>query len=287
MQALGILGLCLSPNLQTHLGATAHISWQNLDNVFGQLGISAIYVDFQAAIHLKVSKSQNLQVEMQRMLTLFEHLPANGMQLSDPIQGMILLSTLPQKWDGISMVYLQGQQALANITFAAVRDAIMAEFEWTSHPSTLMVQKLSAIKRKGKSPNFTEQLRSTNKPPASSKALGSVPGEAAPKKKRRRGKKVKVHTIVSSALIPELVAKCIQESHHVVPSMAAPTPTYTSGTVVGGPSHAPANIPTIIASFNSSDIPYQKVEPVKMAQAFTGFTGQPSPNTYAKAVVEK
>jgi gag-polypeptide of LTR copia-type len=158
-QAQGVLGLRLSTNLCTHLGATAHASWVALDNAFGQPEISSIYTDLQAALHVKISGGQNLQVEMQRLLTLFERLCANGMAISNPIQGMMLLNALPPKWDNVSMVYLQGQNVLANVTFAAVRDAIMAEFERTSCPSSLAVQKISAVKRKGKSPTFKEQTR--------------------------------------------------------------------------------------------------------------------------------
>jgi gag-polypeptide of LTR copia-type len=133
-QAQDILGLRLSTNLCTHLGATAHALWQAMDNAFGQPGISSEYADLQAALHVKISGSQNLQVEMQQLLTLFERLRANGMQINDPIQGMMLLNALPSKWDGVAIVYLQGQKVLANVTFASVRDAIMAEFEQTSHP---------------------------------------------------------------------------------------------------------------------------------------------------------
>ena len=151
-QAQGILGLRLSPNLRTHLGATSALSWTALDNVFGQPGIASIYADLQSALHMKISGSQNPQVEMQQLLTLFERLCANGMAISDPIQGMMMLCALPRKWDNIAMVYLQAQNVLANVTFALVRDAIMAEYEWTAHPSTLATQKVSAVKCKGKSP---------------------------------------------------------------------------------------------------------------------------------------
>jgi gag-polypeptide of LTR copia-type len=181
-QAQGILGLRLSTNLCTHLGATAHASWQALDNAFGQPGISSIYADLQAALHVKISGGQNLQVEMQRLLTLFERLHANSMAISNSIQGMMLLNVLPPKWDGVSMVYLQGQNVLANVTFASVRDAIMAEFEWTSFPSSLAVQKISVVKRKGKSPTFREQT-STNKSSAP-KASSDAPQGAPDKKKR-------------------------------------------------------------------------------------------------------
>ena len=86
-QAQGILGLRISPNLRTHLGATSALSWTALENAFGQPGIATIYADLQAALHVKISGGQNPQVEMQRLLTLFERLRANGMAISDPIRG--------------------------------------------------------------------------------------------------------------------------------------------------------------------------------------------------------
>jgi hypothetical protein len=100
-QAQDILGHRLLTNLHTHLGATAHASWQALDNAFGQPEISSIYADLQATLHMKILGGQNPQVEMQWLLILFERLHANGMMISDPIQGMMLLNALPPKWDGV------------------------------------------------------------------------------------------------------------------------------------------------------------------------------------------
>ena len=286
-QAQGILGLHLSPNLHTHLGATSALSWTALDNAFGQPGIATVYADLQAALHVKISGTQNPQVEMQQLLTLFERLRANGMAISNPIQGMMTLCALSGKWDNIAMVYLQGVNVLANVTFASVRDAIMAEYEQTACPSALAAQRVSAVKRKGKSPQFTEQTQTKKFVP---KASGDAPSGDAPKKKRRGGQKGKgkVHAIVSSALIPQSVTHCTQETHYIVPVMAAPTLVpQVPGIIVGGPFRAPVSVPTTIASFNSSGVSYWKAEAPKMAQTFTGFTGKSGPNTYAKAVVKK
>ena len=286
-QAQGIIGLRLSMNLHTHLGATLALSWTALENAFGQPGIATIYADLQAALHVKISGGQNPQVEMQRLLTLFERLCANGMAISDPIQGMMTLCALLRKWESVAMVYLQGVNALANVTFASVSDAIMVEYERTARPSALAAQKISAVKHKGKSPQFREQTHPNKFVP---KASSDAPSGEAPKKKRRGSQKGKgkVHAIVSSALVPQSVTNRMQESHHVAPVMAAPTPApYMPGTVVGGPSRAPVSVPTTVVSFNSSSVTYWKAEPPKMAQTFTGFTGKPGPNTYAKTVAKK
>jgi hypothetical protein len=93
-----------------------------------------------------------------------------------------------------------------------------------------------------------------------------------------------VHTIVSSALIPESVAKRLQESHHVEAPAASPTLAYRTGTVVGGPSHAPTSVPSTIASFNSSGVHYRKSEPPKSAQAYTGLPSKPGPHSLNKAM---
>jgi gag-polypeptide of LTR copia-type len=212
-QAQGILGLRLSLNLCTHLSATAHTLWQALDNTFRQPGLFSIYADLQATLHVKILGGQNLQVEIQWMLTLFERLCANDMTIGDPIQGMMLLNALPPKWDGVSMVYLQEQNVLSNITFTSVRDAIIVEYEQTSCPSNLAIQKISTVKHKGKFPTFKEQTCTDQS--SAPKASGDAPQETPDKKKRRGGKKAKVHAIVSSASIPESVAKHLQESHHV------------------------------------------------------------------------
>jgi hypothetical protein len=93
-----------------------------------------------------------------------------------------------------------------------------------------------------------------------------------------------VHAIVSSALIPESVAKRLQELHHVEAPVASPTLAYRTGIVVGGPSCAPVSVPSTIVSINSSGIFYQKVEPPKLVQAYTGIPSKPGPNALNKAM---
>ena len=116
---------------------------------------------------LTVTGGQNLQVEIQQLNTLFKCLVANGMSISDPMQGMILLNAFPVKWDSVCMVYLQSTHQLTNVSFQAMREAVMAEFERTMCSSTI------AVKRKGKSPAFSEQKHAPNQaPPAPFEPLG-------------------------------------------------------------------------------------------------------------------
>ena len=114
----------------------------------------------------------------------------------------------------------------------------MAEFEHSTHPSTLAMHKISAVKCKGWSPTDTEQTKTKSAPP---KASSDVPS-GTPKKKTRRGGKgeAKAHAIVSSALVPPSVTKHLQETHHVAAPVATPASApILASTTVGGPSHAP------------------------------------------------
>jgi hypothetical protein len=74
------------------------------------------------------------------------------------------------------------------------------------------------------------------------------------------------------------------KTHHVAPIMATPTLAPRLQIVVGGPSRAPINVPSTVASFNSSGISYQKVEPPKTAQAFTGQGTSKGPHMLTKAM---
>ena len=104
----------------------------------------------------------------------------------------------------------------------------MAEFERTMCSSTIAINKILVVKRKGKSPTFFEQKRAPNQaPPAPVEPSGSQ------KKKWKGGKgKAQAHKIVSSALIPQAVAKQLQETHHIAPAATMPPWPVT---VVGGP----------------------------------------------------
>ena len=173
------------------------------------------------------------------------------------------------EWLTVAQIYSQANWTLATTTFLGVRDAIMAEYEHTTCPSTLAVHRISAVKPKGKSPTYTKQTSSKSAP---SKASSDAPS-GAPKKKTWRGgkgKNAKVHAIISSALVPPSVTKHLQETHHTVSPVAAPlSAPVTASTWVGGPSCAPVQVPTTITLFKPSGVTYTKTEVPKNVQAFS------------------
>ena len=236
-QVQGIIGSHISQTLHPHIGMTCATTWTDLRTRFGTPGVSEIAADMYAAYSMKLLASHNPHPNMERMNMLFEHLRANGMDFSYMQRGLILLNMIPKDWSMVAQIYSQANQTLATTTFLGVRDAIMAKFECTLCPLTITAHWIDAVTHKGKSPTYTKQTTSKSAPP---KASGDAPSGAPKKKTQRDGKDAKVHAIISSALVPQSVTKCFQETHHAAAPMAAPlgAPAMAS-TWVGGPSHAP------------------------------------------------
>ena len=283
-QVQGIIGSRISQMLCPHIGTTCADTWTNLRTRFGTPGISEIAADMYTAYSMRLSPSHNPHPNMERMNMLFECLRANSMAFSDVQRGLILLNAIPKEWLMVAQIYSQANQTLATTTFLGVRDAIMAKFEHTSRPLTIAAHHISAVKHKGKSPTYTKQTSTKSAPP---KALGDAPSGTPKKETRRGGKgKAKVHAIVSSALVPQSVTKCLQGTHWVAAPVAAPisVPVMAS-TMVGGPSCAPVWVPMTIALFKPSGVTYTKTEAPKNVQAFSGFTGQEGPHTMRKPPV--
>ena len=82
---------------------------------------------------------------------------ANQVIIPPYIQGMIFLNTIPDEWDHVAAHYIQQTNAVANVTFMAICTAILAEHDQqggTRQNQTHIADKISAVKRKGKNPQF-------------------------------------------------------------------------------------------------------------------------------------
>jgi hypothetical protein len=151
--------------LRTLIGTTSAATWTNLEQRYGVPHFTGIYKDYELAHSIKLTTGENSEIWIQKIWTILEHLRANGCVLNNYLQGMLLLKAISKEWDTVAQMYCNGMQ-MANITFDGVRDAIMAEFERTARPAQLAHQadKISAVKRKGASPHFKEQRKTTQLP---------------------------------------------------------------------------------------------------------------------------
>jgi hypothetical protein len=247
LQVKSMISMRLSSNLRTLIGTTSAATWMNLDQRYGVPHFTGIYKDYELVHSIRLVTGENPEIRIQKIWTILERLWVNRCNLSNYLQGMLLLKAIPKEWDTVAQLYCNGMQ-MANVTFDGVRDAIMAEFERTARPAQLAHQadKISAVKHKGQSPRFKEQRKSNSAPHLATEAPH---GELSIKRKRKGGKremarKARVaHNIVSSAFVPVAVLNCMQESHYTeagpstsrveeVVEQPAPTPV----TVIGGPS---------------------------------------------------
>ena len=284
------IALRLSPNLCTHLGATAQETWESLENTFG---VSHFTMDFrllQEVMKARLNVDQNPQVEIQRIWTLLERICTAGMNLDNYLQVMLLLSAIPKEWDHIASMYCK-DMTRKRASFDGVQTAIMAEYERITRLSQLAhtATKLSAVKQKGQSPRFKEQKHNSAPKPS---ADNDAPSGSSRNPKKRRGSKRekarRANLIVSSAFIPTPVLNHMQESHHhaltshieEVPDVPTPAPGFT---MVGGPSRTPVRsaAPIQVASFKPTGISYAKVTLLLM-QSTSGSSSKPAPFNMGK-----
>ena len=79
---------------------------------------------------------------------------------------MMLLNMIPSKWDHVMAYYVQGQQTVSTITFSTIQTTILSELKHSdgnhNNNQAHTTDKISAVKRKGKSPNFQKQKRTAD-----------------------------------------------------------------------------------------------------------------------------
>ena len=88
------------------------------------------------------------------------------------VQGMMLLNAIPDELDHVAAYYVQATTTVANVDFAAIHTAILAEHDrlgGTKQNQSHIADKISAVRRKGKSPKFSNQ-HSTDYKPGSNEA---------------------------------------------------------------------------------------------------------------------
>ena len=189
LQVKSLIALRLSPNLHTHLDTTSEATWDSLETTFGASHFTMDFHLLQEVMRAKLHVGQNPQVEIHCIWTLLERIFTSGMILDNYLQAMLLLSTISCEWDNIASMYCKNMTR-AWASFDGVHTAMMAEYDQIACPSQLAhhMDRISAVKHKGKSPQFKEQRpHSGPKPPAADEA----PSRLSSNKQRRGGKREK------------------------------------------------------------------------------------------------
>ena len=262
--ANGAIKLRCSLNIRDLIGNTSAATWTALSNAFGATGVSQLFGDFKQVTQFRFSGTQHPAAEISSFNTHNVRLTANGVTLSDYVLGMLLLGALPSKWDHVAAIYLQGKSTHTNISYTEVRNAIIAEFDRTGvHPGQQQhAHKISAVKRKGDHPSFSQQRSNTNAPKARNDGQG-YSNKKKPKKSKGKGKQA-----------------------HFIEHKPAPTPFSLAASAVCPmialqPSRAGPST-TTVASINPNQVTYSTVATPKTTRQYTGAPRKVGPNTLQK-----
>ena len=304
--ALGAITLKLAHTLRTGMvAATLALTWTALNTVFACTGVSAVYQDFKAAMRVKIG-TNNPAKDITRLTTHLECLRANNVVIPDYVQGMMLLNAIPEEWDHVAAYYVQMTNAIANVAIAAICTAILAEHDrlgGTKQNQSHIADKISAVKRKGKSPRFSSQ-KNTDYEPASNEA-----GPSSSKKRRLRGGRGKGkqpgqsqgshhHSHLASWLEMNEELKNRPQYEWFLAQQAQPAMSLSKGLqswsakvqaqraerpqIALQPSRAESSTMTIV-SFKPSGATYYKNPAHPSASTFTGQPSRPGPATLPEA----
>ena len=152
-------------------------------------------------------------------------LVASGVTLLGYILGMLLLGALPSKWD--HAIYLQGKTAHTQIDYTEVRNAIIAEYDKTGSVGGQQqhMQKISAVKRKGEHPSFSQQRSYSNAPKARDEGRASSSKKKSKTKSKGKGKQAHFVEHEPAPTPFSLAASAVHPMIALQPSRAGPSTT--------------------------------------------------------------
>jgi len=129
-KAIGAITLRITASLRHYHGTndTSRTFWTNLKTAFGTASMPAVYADFKQVINIKLTGGNPIP-DLERMAMLFRRLTTNSLTLPDNLQALLLLASLPPKWDLIVQLYLQHTDLATMLMFANVQAAVKQEYE--------------------------------------------------------------------------------------------------------------------------------------------------------------
>ena len=140
--------------------------------------------------------------------------------------GNVALGALPSKWDHVAAIYLQGKTAHTAIDYTEVRNTIIAEYDRTGTVGGQQqhVHKISAVKRKGDHPSFSQQRSNINAPKARDEGQASS-NKKKPKKSKGKGKQAHFVEYEPAPTPFSLAASAVHPMIALQPSRAGPSTT--------------------------------------------------------------
>ena len=124
----GCLTLRIHHNLRHHCNTIAARMWHNFATEYGSASPSAIFADFKMALLIKLHGG-NLIPEIEKLATIFGRLATNHLPIAPQMQVIMLLATLPAKWDSVVHIFMQRPDLNNQLTFTNIHEVVGQVFE--------------------------------------------------------------------------------------------------------------------------------------------------------------
>ena len=161
-KAVGNIMLRLAPQIQGNLTSetmdSAGLLWDHLETQYGKPGIIATYLEFKAAMDIKISDNEDPTTAIDKMTAHFARCNSSGLEVPDHFQAMLIMAKLPSAFDGLAQIFCQ-KDSVKNLDVAEMRKTIGLAWEQRKGTKTPrnQAQKLSAVKRGPNEPPFEQQ----------------------------------------------------------------------------------------------------------------------------------
>ena len=164
-KAVGNIMFRLAPQIQGNLMSEtmdgAGLLWAHLEKHYGKPGIIATYLEFKAAMDIKIGENEEPLAAIDRMTAHFARCNASGLEVPDHFQAMIIMAKLPSAFDGLAQIFCK-REDVKKLEVADMRKTVgLAWDQRKGKTPRNQAQKLSAVKRGPNEPPFEQQQGDT------------------------------------------------------------------------------------------------------------------------------
>ena len=162
-KAVGNIMLRLAPQIQGNLTSETMdgtgLLWDHLEKQYGKPGIIATYLEFKAAMDIKISDNEDPLTAISRMTAHFARCNASGLEVPDHFQAMLIMAKLPSSFDGLAQIFCQKEDVKTLDVADMCKTIGLAWEQWKGGKavSQNQAQKLSTVKRGPNEPSFEQQ----------------------------------------------------------------------------------------------------------------------------------
>jgi len=129
-KALANVILWVKPSIREDIAMlnNAETIWNHLKTHFNMVQPTTLSKDFKAAISIQIDATKHPLPQVNRLQAAVQHLSNNGVSMPKIIQAMILLSTLPPKWEMLISILCTNYD-LAHLQLKHMHKVIMAQWK--------------------------------------------------------------------------------------------------------------------------------------------------------------